>query len=99
MASLNTDAPWFCFMNPDSSHSSCHDLQENYWTYEKLALKYQLKYIASDLTVGTLVWVKTARFARLYIFHFKFKSNLFFTVVLLHQVYIILTLFEFLFIA
>lgn len=51
-------------MNPEKRFSSCNDEQENYSEYEKSALKYQLKYIASDLNVGALVWTKLTGYER-----------------------------------
>ena len=63
-AYLDHDAPWYCFMNPDSTHSSCGDPEEDYRHYESLVRKSKLYYVTSMLPCGSLVWGKLPGYCR-----------------------------------
>ena len=55
---------WFCKMNADQNFASCHIPEEDVNLYDRLAEKSGLRYIKSEIAVGTLLWAKMNGFCR-----------------------------------
>ncbi|CAH1238635.1 ZCWPW1 [Branchiostoma lanceolatum] len=53
---------WLCSLNADSKHSSCTDVEETH--DEREAQKYGLRYVCSEISVGSLVWARLDGFAK-----------------------------------
>ena len=64
VSTVDSNAPWYCFMNLDIHHNSCDDMEENYRQFESLVRKRKLKYIISVLPRGSLVWAKVQGYCR-----------------------------------
>ncbi|XP_078571339.1 uncharacterized protein LOC144859019 [Branchiostoma floridae x Branchiostoma japonicum] len=62
VAAEYADKDWLCSLNTDSKHNSCTDLEETH--DERKARKYGLRYVLSEIAVGSLVWARLDGFAR-----------------------------------
>ncbi|XP_035688356.1 uncharacterized protein LOC118424032 [Branchiostoma floridae] len=62
VAAEYADKDWLCSLNTDSKHNNCTDLEETH--DERKARKYGLRYVLSEIAVGSLVWARLDGFAR-----------------------------------
>ncbi|XP_066302545.1 uncharacterized protein [Branchiostoma lanceolatum] len=62
VATEYADKDWLCTLNSDSKHNSCTDVEETH--DEREARKYGLRYVCSEISVGSLVWARLDGFAR-----------------------------------
>ncbi|XP_078703104.1 uncharacterized protein LOC144928516 isoform X1 [Branchiostoma floridae x Branchiostoma belcheri] len=61
VATEYADKDWLCSLNTDSQHNSCTDVEETH--DERKAQKYGLRYVCSEIAVGSLVWARLDGFA------------------------------------
>ena len=61
---LDESAPWFCCMNPNTAYQECSSPQEDFLQVEREARRVGIKFIASSLPPGSLVWATMAGFCR-----------------------------------
>ncbi|KAL5006256.1 hypothetical protein ScPMuIL_015062 [Solemya velum] len=61
---VGPDDAWFCHMNTNVDHNTCSAVEEDYAFYDRLAKKVGIKFVMSQLKLGTLVWAKMSGYCR-----------------------------------
>ena len=68
---LKGDDPWYCSMNPNPALNFCDAKEEDHRKYDRMAKKVGVKFVMSELQIGSLVWAKMAGYCRFVMFTFN----------------------------